>query len=310
MRSADLKRPLVMIVGPTAVGKTEVAIRLAERLDGEIVSADSRMVYRGMDIGTAKPGVDERRHVRHHLIDVIEPDEPWSLVDFQQKAKAAIEDILKRKKMPFLVGGTGQYIQAVIEEWEIPIQAPDLRLRDVLDGWGREIGAVELHRRLASIDREAAQRIEPHNLRRSVRALEVIFHTGRLFSAQRKKGSTNYQLNRIGLTRPRPELYQRIDERIEWMISNGLLDEVKSLLDQGYSIDLPPFSAIGYREMIQVLQGIISVDEAVILMKRATRQFVRRQSNWFKVNDPGIHWFNLNVSSIDEIELYLKMQAC
>ena len=263
-----------------------------------------------MDIGTAKPDADDRRRVRHHLIDVVKPDEPWSLVDFQQNAKAAIEDIHKRKKLPFLVGGTGQYIQAVIEEWEIPIQAPDFRLRDTLLAWGREIGPVELHHRLGIIDPEAAQRMEPHNLRRSVRALEVIFHTGRLFSTQRKKGTTNYRVCRIGLTRPRPELFQRIDERIEAMISNGLLDEVKSLLNQGYASDLAPFTAIGYREMIQILQGSIALDEAVLLMKRATRQFVRRQSNWFKPNDPGIHWFDLSVTSIEEIEVFLKTQAC
>ena len=309
MQSPDLSRPLVVIVGPTAVGKTEVAIALAERLDGEIISADSRLFYRGMDIGTAKPGADELMRVRHHLIDVTGPDAPWSLVDFQQKAKTAIEDILQRNKLPFLVGGTGQYIQAVIEEWVIPVQAPDLRLRDALEAWGREIGAAELHRRLALIDPEAAQRMEPHNLRRSVRALEVIFHTGSLFSAQRKKGATSYQVCRIGLIRPRQELYQRIDERIDAMISNGLLGEVKDLLDQGYEAGLAPFSAIGYREMIQVIQGTITLDEAVILMKRATRQFVRRQANWFKANDPDLHWFDLSVNPAAEIETFLKTQV-
>lgn len=298
------------MVGPTAVGKTEAAIRLAERLNGEIVSADSRLFYRGMDIGTAKPGPAELARVRHHLIDVSDPDRSWSLVDFQRQARLAIADILSRGKLPFLVGGTGQYIQAVVEEWEVPVQAPDFRLRDALEAWGREIGAPELHRRLALIDPQAAARMEPHNLRRSVRALEVIFLTGRLFSAQRKRGSSPYQVCQIGLTRPREELYRRIDLRIDAMLAAGLLDEVRGLLAAGYSPDLPAFSAIGYREMIQVLRGSLDLPEAVVLMKRFTRQFIRRQANWFKAADPEIHWFDLSVTPLEEIEEFLKTGGC
>jgi tRNA dimethylallyltransferase len=303
---SEISQPLVMIVGPTAVGKTELAIQLAERLGGEIVSADSRLFYRGMDIGTAKPTLAERERVPHHLIDVVLPDEPWSLAIFQKEASRIIAEIHGRNKLPFLVGGTGQYIQAVMEEWEIPAQVPDLRLRDILDAWGREIGAVELHHKLSLIDPEAAGRIEPRNLRRTVRALEVMMHTGKKFSAQRKKGVSPYRLCQVGLIRPREELYRRIDERIEGMIADGLLGEVEKLLQQGYSPDLPAFSAIGYREMVQVIQGRINLDEAVMLMKRYTRQFVRRQSNWFKENDPDIHWFELNRPRVDEIENLLK----
>jgi tRNA dimethylallyltransferase len=302
----EISQPLVMIVGPTAVGKTELAIQLAERLGGEIVSADSRLFYRGMDIGTAKPTAAERARVPHHLIDVVLPDELWSLSIFQKEARRVIAEIHARNKLPFLVGGTGQYIQAVIEEWEIPAQVPDFRLRDVLEAWGREIGAVELHHKLSLIDPEAAARMEPRNLRRIVRALEVMMHTGQKFSAQRKKGVSPYRLCQIGLIRPREELYRRIDERIERMVADGLLSEVEKLLQQGYSQDLPAFSAIGYREMIQVIRGDITLEEAVMLMKRYTRQFVRRQSNWFKENDPDIHWFELSQNRADEIENLLR----
>jgi tRNA dimethylallyltransferase len=306
MPSDNLRPPLVVVIGPTAVGKTELSIRLAERLEGEIVSADSRLFYRGMNIGTAKPSSEEMARVPHHLIDAAMIDEPWSLALFQKEAKAAIQVIHQRGRLPFLVGGTGQYIQAVVEEWEIPPQLPDFHLRDALEAWGKAIGPVELHRRLAVVDVEAAARIEPNNLRRTVRALEVIFHTGQKFSAQRKKGHSPYRVFQIGLSRPRPEIYRRVDERIEHMISAGLLDEVQGLLAKGYPAESSAFSAIGYREMLQVLDGKLTVDEAVVLMKRATRQFVRRQYNWFKLEDPAISWFDLNQAGIGEIEAALR----
>jgi len=302
----ELRPPLIVVVGPTAVGKTELAIWLAERLGGEILSADSRLFYRGMDIGTAKPDRAELSRVSHHLIDVAAIDETWSLALFQKAAKFSIQDIHRRGKIPFLVGGTGQYIQAVVEEWEIPAQLPDLRLRDALEAWGRAISPAELHRRLAVVDAEAAARIEPNNLRRTVRALEVLFHTGQKFSAQRKKGQSPYRVLQIGLSRPRPVLYRRIDERIERMLADGLLAEVEGLLAQGYAADCSPFSAIGYREMLQVLRGEITLDEAVVLMKRATRQFVRRQYNWFKLEDPAIYWFDLDQVGVNVIEGVLR----
>jgi tRNA dimethylallyltransferase len=306
MPLSDLYPPLVVVVGPTAVGKTALSIELARRLGGEIVSADSRLFYRGMDIGTAKPSPQERAQIPHHLIDVAAIDEPWSLALFQKAAKEAIHQIHQRHKLPFLVGGSGQYIQAVVDEWQIPEQLPDFRLRETLEVWGKELGAAELHRRLALVDAEAAARIEPNNLRRSVRALEVIFHTGQKFSAQRKKGQSPYRVFQLGLGRPRPEVYRRIDQRIEQMISAGLLAEVQGLLAQGYPAESPPFSAIGYREMLQVLRGDLTVDEAVVLMKRATRQFVRRQYNWFKLEDPTIHWFDLEQVKVEEIETAVR----
>jgi tRNA dimethylallyltransferase len=211
------KPRLVIIVGPTAVGKTEFSIQLAERLGAEIVSADSRLFYRGMDIGTAKPTPEERARVPHHLIDIAEPDQTISLPMFQQAAQAAILDIIRRGKLPFLVGGTGQYARAVVEGWKGPAVPPNPALRQVLEHWTAEITPLGLHQRLRTVDPAAAQAIDPQNLRRTVRALEVIFTTGSLFSKQRQRGESKYKTLTIGLLRPRAELYQRIDARIEGM---------------------------------------------------------------------------------------------
>jgi tRNA dimethylallyltransferase len=294
--------PLIVLVGPTAVGKTEIAIRLAEHLGGEIVSADSRLFYRGMDIGTAKPTLAERGRVPHHLIDVAEPDEAWSLVIFQQEARRVIAGIHARGRLPFLVGGTGQYIRSVTEGWQAPAAQPDPRLRAALEAWVGQIGSQGLHERLSSLDPRAGEQIDARNLRRTVRALEVILSTGRLFSAQRQRGETPYNLLTLGLTRPRPELYARLDARIEAMFAAGWVEEVRSLLAKGYAPGLPSLSAIGYPQVIDYLQGKATYAEAVMLIKRLTRQFVRRQANWFKANDPQIHWFTAGKGTLEAME--------
>ncbi len=298
----DPQKSLIVILGPTAVGKTETALRLAERLNGEIISADSRLFYRGMDIGTAKPTPEELARVPHHLINIADPDQIWSLAMFQRAAHRIISEIHQRRHVPFLVGGTGQYIRAVTEEWEIPVAAPDFRLREALEKWTLEIGPDGLHQRLGLLDPVAAQNIDHRNLRRTIRALEVILLTGRLFSTQRSRRASRYRMLQLGLTRPRPELYARIDARIQAMLEAGFIDEVRSLLDAGYSPELPPLSAIGYRQMIDYLQGEITLEEAVMLMKRITRQFVRRQANWFKLEDPAIQWFQAGSDAADEME--------
>jgi tRNA dimethylallyltransferase len=296
------KIPLVVILGATAVGKTEVAIGLAEQLKGEIVSADSRLFYRGMDVGTAKPSVQERRRVPHHLIDVANPDEPWSLAIFQREANRAIQEVNGRHHLPFLVGGTGQFVRSIIEGWKIPPAHPNPRMRSILDDLERTVGAEALHHQLATLDPQAAGTIDPNNYRRTVRALEVILTTGKRFSEQRLQGRTSYRTLLIGLTRPRAELYQRIDERILKMVEGGFIDEVRGLLEAGYAPNLPTMSAIGYSEMVAYLQGKSSMEEAIILMKRRTREFVRRQANWFKENDPSIHWFRVEGYTILQIE--------
>lgn len=305
--NSTMQNHLVIILGPTAVGKTEIAINLAERLEGEIVSADSRLLYRGMDIGTAKPTIEQRKRIPHHLIDVADPDQVWSLTLYQEAANKAIFDILVRKRIPLLVGGTGQYIRAVIEAWQVPSIKPDPRLRKSLENWVDEIGPIGLHQRLTILDPHAAGKIDHRNVRRTIRALEVILHSGRRFSDQRGSTQPPYQILQIGLTLPRPELYHRIDDRIEAMLSAGFIEEVQALLEKGYKPTLPSFSAIGYQEIINYLAGKTTLEEATMLMKRRSRQYVRRQANWFKIDDPSIHWYQVGINSIDEIEREIRL---
>jgi tRNA dimethylallyltransferase len=281
---------LILIVGPTAVGKTAFSIQLARQIDAEVISADSRLLYKGMNIGTAKPSLMERQGVCHHLIDVAEPDELWSLQRFQMAAERAIFDIHQRGHLPLLVGGTGQYVRAVVEGWQGPPVSPNPELREALEVWASQITPEGLHSRLASLDLQAAAGIDPSNLRRTVRALEVIFMSGKRFSEQRIHGNKRFRTLMIGLNRPRQELYQRIDQRIEKMFEAGFLIEVNDLLSRGFARDLPTMSAIGYKEIIEYLQGTISFEEAKARMRHQTRVFVRRQANWFKLNDPNIHW--------------------
>ncbi|MBX3046119.1 MAG: tRNA (adenosine(37)-N6)-dimethylallyltransferase MiaA [Anaerolineales bacterium] len=299
MQSTDKLPLLVAILGPTAVGKTETAIALAERWNGEIVSADSRLLYRGMDIGTAKPSAAELARVPHHLIDIADPDETLSLAVFQQQAAAAIASIHARGALPLLVGGTGQYMQAILAGWLPPALPPQPALRAALEGWAEQIGGDALHARLALVDPAAAANIDARNVRRTLRALEVIFATGRRFSAQRGQAPSPYRVLRLGLTRPRPELYARIDARIEAMLATGWLDEVRRLLAAGYPPALPSLSAIGYAQLAQHLAGEITFDEATAEIKRLTRSFVRRQYAWFKPADSGIHWVDLSAAGAD-----------
>ncbi len=296
------KPPLILIVGPTAVGKTELAIQLAERLNGEIVSADSRLFYRGMDIGTAKPTREEMARVPHHLIDIADPNEILSLAVFQQKASEIIADVHTRSKLPFLVGGTGQYVRAVIQGWSPPEVEPDEALRAKLEREKEENGIYWLYDKLKSMDPEAAEKIDARNYRRTIRALEVILTTGTKFSEQRRQGESPYHLISIGLIRPRAELYERVDKRIDVMFVDGFLDEVKSLLAKGYSPSLPTMSAIGYRQCIRVINGELSEEQARAEIRRATRIFVRRQANWFKETDPNIQWFRVEEGVGKQIE--------
>jgi tRNA dimethylallyltransferase len=297
---------LILLVGPTAVGKTEIAIQLAEKINGEIVSADSRLFYRGMDIGTAKPTRAEQSRAPHHLIDIANPDEILSLAVFQKMATETIADIHMRGKLPLLVGGTGQYIRAVAQGWTPPEVTPDEKLRNELEKLKDENGIIWLHEKLKSLDPEAAEKIDARNFRRTIRALEVIMTTGRKFSEQRGKSDSSYQLITIGLTRPREELYARVDARIESMFAAGFLDEVKNLLAKGYSPDLPTMSAIGYRECVRVIAGELNEEQAKVEIRRATRIFVRRQGNWFKESDPQIKWFRVSDDTTKDIQDYLR----
>lgn len=302
----DSKPPLLLIVGPTAVGKTEIAIQLAEHLNGEIISADSRLFYRGMDIGTAKPSREEQARVPHHLIDIADPDEILSLAVFQQKARQAIVDVHTRKKLPLLVGGTGQYIRAVTAGWTPPEVLPNDRLREELERLKENRGVLWLHDKLKQMDSMAAENIDPRNFRRTIRALEVIMTTGKKFSEQRGQADSPFHLLTIGLTRPRTELYARVDARIESMFAKGFLEEVKGLLEMGYSPALPTMSAIGYRECVAVLEGKMEIEAAKQLVGRATRVFVRRQANWFKESDPIISWFRVEEGVMEKMEPFIR----
>jgi tRNA dimethylallyltransferase len=297
---------LVAIIGPTAVGKTEISISLAERLGGEIVSADSRLLYRGMDIGTDKPSKEVRARVPHHMIDVTDPDQPWSLAIYRREAIDVIDAIHQRDRLPILVGGTGQYVTALLEGWVPPPKSGDPSLRRRLEKYAEEHGSTALHKKLNEVDPLSAVKIDHRNVRRVVRALEIYHITGFPPSQQRTSQPPPYRVLRIGLTLPRPELYTRIDTRIDAMLKMGFIAEVEGLLERGYAPDLPAMTAIGYRQITDHLRGSISLDEAASQMRKATRQFVRRQSNWFKQDDPRIHWFDVRDDVIDKVENLIR----
>lgn len=298
--------PLVVIVGPTAVGKTSLSLHLAESLNGEIISADSRSFYRGMDVGTAKPTPKERARVPHHLIDIADPDETVGLADYQDRAYAAIDDVLARDRLPLLVGGTGQYVQAVVEGWRIPRVPPHPNLRAELEAKAERESPYALHDWLKRLDPEAAGDIHPHNVRRVVRALEVCLVTGRPISDQQGKVPPPYQILQLGLTMDRQKLYERADRRLEMMIEAGLLDEVRELLEQGYHWELPAMSAVGYAEWKPFFQGQADVTEVIAEIQSDLRRFIRHQYNWFSLDNPDIRWFDVGETNHEEIETVVR----
>jgi tRNA dimethylallyltransferase len=293
MLPESVEKPLILVVGPTAVGKSNFAIRLAERISGEIISADSRTFYRGMNIGTAKPSKNDMKRVPHHLIDIADPNQIINLNIYQKLIDKAINDIHFRGNIPIVVGGSGQYIQSIVEGWQGPIGEPNPQLRSILEVIGSQIGKIEFHKKLSILDPIAAMNIDPANLRRTVRAFEVIFTSGKKFSDQRMKVGSPYSTLTIGLILDRKELYKQADYRIEKMMENGLQGEVMELLDSGFDTELPSFSAIGYREMIKVVKKE--------LMKKRTRILVRRQSAWFKDEDPRINWFVPGNETVEKV---------
>ncbi|NTU82099.1 MAG: tRNA (adenosine(37)-N6)-dimethylallyltransferase MiaA [Chloroflexales bacterium] len=273
---------LIAIVGPTAVGKTALAVAMARQIGGEIVSADSRQIYRHMDIGTAKPAPEEQAAARHHLIDIRDPDEEFSLATYQELARAAIDDIAGRERAPLLVGGTGQYLAALLEGWQIPRVAPQPELRAALEREAAELGAAALHRRLAAADPRAASQIAPANVRRVVRALEVYLVTGRPISEQQTREPPPYAVRTIWLSRPRDELYARADARVDAMLAAGLADEVAGLARRGYGWDLPALSSLGYIQLRPYVEGAASLAACAERLKFDTHSFIRRQGAWFK----------------------------
>lgn len=301
MPHGDAKR-LVAIVGPTGIGKSRMALHLAGIFQGEIVSADSRQVYRHMNIGTAKPSPDEMEKVPHHLIDVVDPNEDFNLAIYQDAAHRAIADIHLRKKLPLLVGGSGLYIKAVIEGWHIPEVSPDDKFRYNIEKKSKNGGADELYRELVNIDPGAAVKIDRRNVRRIVRALEVHAKTKEPFSKLGYKKSPGFDSFVIGLTVDRTELYRIVDRRVDSMIESGFVGEVEDLLKMGYDFSLPAMSGIGYRQIGQYLRGEITLEEARGKIKTETHRLIRHQYAWFRLNDEEILWFDTSRNSERDIE--------
>lgn len=289
--------PLCVLVGPTGVGKTEVAIELARRLDGEVVTADSMQVYRGMDIGTAKPTIAERAGIPHHLIDVITPDSPFNVARYRDLAHEAIAHIHARGRLPILSGGTGLYVKAVVGEFLFPDQGADSELRRKLQQEAETEGRERLHAKLAAADPVAAMRIHPNDVRRVVRALEVYESTGRTMTehiAAAQARGPRYRDVRIGLVRDRAELYERIDRRVYAQLEQGLIDEVSRLRTE-YRLHRTALQGLGYKEVLDYLDGRVSLAEAVASLQRETRHYAKRQLTWFR-RDSDIVWFNLSES--------------
>ena len=291
-----MKTPLLAVVGPTAVGKSALALELAETLGGEIVSADSRQVYRYMDVGTAKPSATDRARVPHHLVDVVDPDQEYSFALFLRQAAAAIRDIRARGRLPILAGGSGQYVWGLLEGWTPPSVPPDPDLRRRLEAQAQERGYAALHAQLREIDPAAAARIDPRNVRRVVRALEVASNPRRRGGAHpaspRKKESPPFDSLVLGLCMHRQALYQRIDRRVDAMIEAGWLDEVRGLLQRGCTVDLPSLSGLGYVQMARVAEDRLSLDDAAAEIKTRTHRFARQQLGWFRRTDDRIRWFD------------------
>jgi len=290
----DRDGKVVAIVGPTAVGKSAMAVRLAEVFGGEVVSLDSRQMYRRLDAGTAKPTPAELARAPHHLIDIAEPDQPLAVPDVQALAEAAIRAVLARGRLPIVAGGAGQYVRAVVEGWRIPAVAPDPALRAELEAVARSEGPAALHARLAEVDPVAAARIDARNVRRVVRALEVHARTGEPISAVQARAGSPFTWLVIGLTLPRDALYARIDARIDAMLAAGLEAEVRGLVAAGYGFALPALRSVGYQEWRDHLAGAIDAAEVVRLIRRNTRRLVRMQDAWFKRDDPSITWIDVS----------------
>ena len=289
-------RPLIILTGPTAVGKTALSIGLAKAVDGEIISADSMQVYRKMNIGTAKIQQSEMQGVRHHLIDILDPGEDFNVVLFKKYALEVMKDIYSRGKIPVVVGGTGFYIQALLYDINFEDNDNDMSYREELQTLAAEHGNSYIHDMLAGVDPESAEKIHENNVKRVIRALEFYKKTGTKISEHNEAESQKespYNFEYFVLNDDRQKLYDRIDRRIDIMLEDGLLDEVKSLVDEGYSRDLVSMQGLGYKEMIDYIQERYTLDEAVYTLKRDTRHFAKRQVTWFK-REKQVTWVNKN----------------
>nr|WP_317281975.1 tRNA (adenosine(37)-N6)-dimethylallyltransferase MiaA [uncultured Sellimonas sp.] len=301
------KRPLVILTGPTAVGKTALSIRLAKAIGGEIISADSMQVYRYMDIGSAKIKTEEMEGIRHHLIDVLNPEEEFNVVRFQTLAKQAMEEIHQRGKIPVVAGGTGFYIQALVNDIDFTKNDGDGSYREELSDFAKVHGADALHERLKEVDPKAAQEIHANNVKRVIRALEFYQQTGKRISEhneEERKKTSPYQYTYFVLNDDRQKLYERIERRVDAMLEEGLVDEVRKLKEMGCTKEMVSMQGLGYKEILAYLNGECTLEEAVYILKRDTRHFAKRQLTWFK-REKDVIWvskpdFGYNETSILE----------
>lgn len=311
MKILESKQKLLVIIGPTAVGKTKLSIELAKKYNGEVISGDSMQIYREMDIGTAKIKTEEMEGVPHHLIDIKEPDESFSVAEFQQLVRTKINEIASKGKLPIIVGGTGLYIQSVIYDYQFSEATADDAFRMELEERAKVIGNEALHEELTRLDPASAAQIHPNNVRRVIRALEIFHCTGKMMSEYQKEQEPDllYQTALIGLTMEREKLYERINLRVELMMDDGLLDEVRRLYDSGLR-DCQSIQAIGYKEVYEFFEGKVSLDVAVENLKQNSRRYAKRQLTWFR-NKMDVQWFDMtdvpNLSKkITEISQYVE----
>lgn len=301
------KEPLVILTGPTAVGKTKLSIELAKQINGEIISADSMQVYRRMNIGTAKISEVEKEGIPHHLIDILEPWEDFNVVSFQAYAKQAVRQILDRGKIPIVVGGTGFYIQALLYGIDFTENESNMELRSRLEAESDKDGGISLHQYLMQIDPAAAEAIHPNNRKRVIRAVEFYELTGQRISEHnetQKQNESVYNSSYFVLTMNREALYRRIDLRVEQMLQNGLIAEVKSLLSEGCKADMISMQGLGYKEIIRYLNNEITLDEAVYILKRDTRHFAKRQLTWFR-REREVIWLDKEKNENNLLDLCL-----
>ena len=301
---------LIVVLGPTGTGKSDLAIKLALAFNGEIINADSRQIYRYMDIGTAKPTLAMRDLVTHHLYDIAKPDEDLGLSQYQSLAYQAMIDIHRRQKLPIMVGGSGQYIWAVLEGWQIPHVPPESQLTSTFRRIAKEQGGEVLYRRLQELDPQSANQIDRRNIRRVIRALEVTELSDKPFSKLKKKHNPGFSSIIIGLTAERKTLYQRVDTRVDEMLKRGLASEVENLLAMGYDLGLPAMNCIGYAQIGMFLRGNISLEEATAMIKNDSHRFIRHQYSWFKLTDSRIHWLDIQNDIEAMSKALLKSNLC
>lgn len=300
-----MKRPLIILTGPTAVGKTSLSLSLAKELDGEIVSADSMQVYRYMDIGTAKIREEERQGIPHHLIDVLDPWEDFNVVRFQKMAREALEEIWERGHIPIVTGGTGFYIQALLYDIHFTENNEDSSLRKDLENYARENGAEALHSSLAEVDEKAASQIHFNNVKRVIRALEFYYQTGKKISEhneEERKRTSPYDFKYFVLNDEREHLYARINQRVDLMMEEGLVEEVQKLKEMGCDSTMVSMQGLGYKEILSYLEGECTLDEAVYKIKRDTRHFAKRQITWFK-RERDVIWLHKPDYDYDETKI-------